>query len=136
MDFTQIIKEGYAMAEEKKELRVAIVGLGRVGNTFLQQLAEREGHGIKVVAVAENNDSSPGIQFAQNRGISVYSDFKEIVKMGDAVDVIFELTGDRFAKMELRGELAKSGNTHTVIAPEVLAFFIWDLIAVGKQFPV
>jgi aspartate-semialdehyde dehydrogenase len=121
---------------EKKELRAAIVGLGRVGSTFLSKLTEKQGQGIKVVVAAETKQDSPGIQTAKENGIRVVSDGKEIIEMGDAIDIIFDLTGNRHAKMELRVKLAKSGNMSTVIAPEVLAFFIWNLIAEGEQFPV
>ena len=40
------------MAVDKKKVNVAIVGLGRVGSTFLAKLAEREGQGVSIVAAA------------------------------------------------------------------------------------
>ncbi len=123
------------MSQEKKDLRAAIIGLGRVGTTFLNKLSERDKQGIKVVVAAESNQDAPGVQVARNKGVRVVSDGGDIIDMGDSIDIVFDLTGNRHARMELRVKLAKSGNMHTVIAPEVLAFFIWNLIAGGERFP-
>jgi glyceraldehyde-3-phosphate dehydrogenase/erythrose-4-phosphate dehydrogenase len=126
---------GFFMETAKKELKVALVGLGRVGSKFLKKLMDRGGRGIKVVAAAEKSEDALGYKLAKDNGITVYSDGMEIIKMGKDVDIIFDLTGERFAKMDLRAELARSGNTHTVIAPEVLSWFIWNIITGGAEFP-
>jgi D-arabinose 1-dehydrogenase-like Zn-dependent alcohol dehydrogenase len=122
------------MAPELKEVKVAIVGLGRVGTTFLKELSGKEAKGIKIVAGAETNEKAPGVELARQLGIAISTD-KEIIEMGEAVDVIFDLTDNRHAKMDLRLKLAKSGNMHTVIAPEPLSVFVWDLVTEGKKFP-
>lgn len=123
------------MAVEKKKVNVAIVGLGRVGSTFLAKLAEREGQGVSIVAAAERDAKSAGVGIAKGKGIKVFGDTKDIVTMGDEVDIIFDLTGNPDARKNLRGELARSGNQHTVIAPEVVAFLIWDLMGAKEDFP-
>jgi len=123
------------MAEEKREVRIAIVGLGRVGSVFLSRLSEKESAGLKIVACAEKRDDAPGVEVAKNKGIPVYKDTKEIVAMGEDVDVIFDLTGNAEARKNLRGELARSGNQHTVIAPEVIAYLIWDLMGETEELP-
>jgi predicted homoserine dehydrogenase-like protein len=118
---------------EVKEIRVAIVGLGRVGSKFLKKLAGMGDQGIKIVAVAERDEDLPGVEFAKKRGITVYSDGKEVIEMGDAVDVIFDLTGDPYAKMELRIMRSKSGSYSTAIAHEALALLTWYLIADDEE---
>ncbi len=121
------------MAEAGKEVRVAIIGLGDVGSTFLAKLAEKGSQGVKIVAAAEVNQSAPGIATAKDNGIEVLSDSKEVVAMGESVDIIFDLTGSADAKRALRSELARSGNQHTVLAPEVVAFLMWDLMGGGAE---
>lgn len=123
------------MAEEKKEVKVAIVGLGQVGSMFLSKLSEREGKGVKIVAAAEISSDSPGVGAAKELGITVHSDSKEIVAMGESIDIIFDLTGNTDAKRSLRSELARSGNQHTVLAPEVVAFLMWDLMGEEGALP-
>jgi len=39
------------------------------------------------------------------------------------------------ARKALRSGMAESNNRHTVVAPEVMAFLIWDLIASGEALP-
>lgn len=125
------------MSVKGRDISVAIVGLGRVGTVFMRKLFDCQDKGIKLVAVAEAeaDDVSTGLRAAKEIGIQVFTDGKDIIQMGSAVDIIFDLTNDRHSKMDLRISLAKSGNMHTVIAPEVLAYFIWNLIASGEQFP-
>ncbi|MDO8707079.1 hypothetical protein [Pseudomonas sp.] len=118
-----------------KEVRIAIAGLGRVGSKFLQKLTDRIGSGVKIIAVVEANPDAPGVKIAEAGGIRVYRDVQDIVNLGDAVDVIFDLTGSIEVRKALRSGLAESNNRHTVVAPEVVAFLIWDLIAAGEAFP-
>lgn len=123
------------MATEKKDVNVAIVGLGRVGSTFLEKLTEKERQGVKIVAAAEPNQNSPGVKIAKDKGIRVYGDSKDVIALGEGVDIIFDLTGNAEARKALRSGLAQSGNQSTVVAPEVIAFLVWDLMAVGERFP-
>lgn len=118
-----------------KEVRIAIAGLGRVGSRFLQKLTEQRSSGIKIIAAVEANPDAPGVRIAAERKIEVYRDIKEAVKLGDSIDVIFDLTGSMEVRKALRSGLAESNNRHTVVAPEVVAFLIWNLIATGEAFP-
>ncbi len=122
------------MPAELKVVKVAIVGLGRVGTMFLKDLSGQEAKGIRIVACAEKDEKAPGIELARRIGLRICTD-NAIIEMGAGVDVIFDLTDNRHAKMDLRLRLAKSGNMHTVIAPELLSMFIWDLVTEGKLFP-
>lgn len=123
------------MATEKKDVNVAILGLGRVGSTFLEKLTEKERQGIKIVAAAEPNQNSEGVKIAKDKGIRVYSDSKDVIALGEGVDIIFDLTGNPDARKALRSGLAQSGNQNTVVAPEVIAFLVWDLMGGGAGFP-
>lgn len=118
-----------------KDVKIAIAGLGRVGSKFLQKLTDRRSSGVKIIGVAEANPDAPGVKFAETKEIKVYRDIQDIVKLGDAVDVIFDLTGSIEVRKALRSGLAESNNRHTVVAPEVIAFLIWDIMAAGEAFP-
>ncbi|MBI5560701.1 MAG: hypothetical protein HY883_05445 [Deltaproteobacteria bacterium] len=123
------------MAGNKKDVRVAIVGLGRVGSTFLGKFAAKEGNGIKIIAASERNANAPGVEPAKKRGIPVHQSSKEIVAMSEAVDIIFDFTGNPDTRRTLRSELARSGNQHTVIAPEMFAILMWNMMGEEGEFP-
>lgn len=118
-----------------KEVKIAIVGLGRVGSLFLQKLTEQNSSGVKLIAVVEARADAPGVKIAEEKKIKIYKEVQDIVRLGDAVDVVFDLTGSAEARRALRSGLAGSNNRHTVVAPEVVAFLIWGLIASGEAFP-
>lgn len=117
-----------------KKINVALFGLGKVGSTFLNKLVEFDGKTITIVAVAEKDANASGLKIAQDRGIKVYSD-QQIIDMGDDVDIIFELTGNSEARRSLRMAMVTSNNSHTVIAPEIMAFFVWNLMTEEENLP-
>lgn len=119
-------------------IHIAIVGLGRVGSLVFDKMSEREGKGVRIVAVAQRGPDHPVAQAAQARGIRVFQDGLEMVeRIGSEIDVLFDLTGDPGFRQKLREALARSGNHHTVIAPELIAHLIWALIANGgEELPV
>ena len=121
---------------KKKEVNIAIVGLGRIGGMFLKKLLEKERQGINIMGVVEQNEDAPGIELAKNKGIKIYDSLDKLLYLSQEVDVIFDLTGNIDARENLRGGLSRTKNQHTVIAPEVIAFLIWNLIAQGsEEFP-
>lgn len=117
------------------EIKVAIMGLGRVGSVFFNKLLDKEGQGVRIAAVADHHDDYPAVQEARRRGIPVYRDGLQLAEIGEDLDIIFDLTGNATARQKLREALAASGNRHTVIAPETVAFVIWALMAEGATLP-
>jgi hypothetical protein len=107
-----------------------------VGGTFLEKLLASESKGIVIVGAAESNIDSPGAKLAMDKGITIYENVENLVEMGDKIDIIFELTGDMKAKKSLREAMVRTSNSHTVIAPEIMAFFIWDLISDDEELAV
>ena len=122
----------------KKTIKVALIGLGKVGEAFAEHFLEKIQEGgmpIEIVAVADPEINSPvALGFAQN-GIPVFRDGRDIVKLGDNVDIIFDLSGNSAASQDLRLKLMESKNRHTVIAPEVLARLLWFLFDEGRDLP-
>ena len=110
------------------KIKVAILGLGHIGEKFAEEFLEiiQEGKKpVEIVAVAHHHLDSPvALGFSQS-GVPVYEDALDVVKLGDKVDIIFDLTGDASTRQGLREGLQASGNRHTVIAPEVVAKLMW-----------
>lgn len=118
-----------------KEVKIAIAGLGRVGSLFLKKMTEQKGRGTKIVGLVEASLDAPGVKIAEKENIKVYPTVQDLLRLGDSVDVIFDLTGSMEVRKALRSGMSESNNRHTVIAPEIMAFLIWDLIASGEAFP-
>lgn len=108
------------------ELKIAIVGLGRVGSEFMNQILMHKDKGINVLAAAEMSDTL-GRKMAQEAGVPLKTD-DEIVAMGEEVDIIFDLSGSADARKKLRESMESAGNRHTVIAPENVAYLLWSVM--------
>jgi predicted dehydrogenase len=111
---------------------IAVIGLGRIGSAFLGAMLQKK-QSINLCCVAERMDTPAKAQAAA-AGIKI-STLEEIVAMGDAIDVIFDLTGIPDVRRELREKLLTSNNSHTVIASETIARLIWSLIS-DEALPV
>jgi homoserine dehydrogenase len=111
-----------------ENIRVALLGLGEVGETFAEQFLEKIQESkipVEIVAVAHRHLESPvALGFAQNN-IPVYKDALDITEMGEKVDIIFDLSGNTWVRQNLRLKLLETKNHHTVIAPEVIARLLW-----------
>ena len=116
-------------------VKVALLGLGEVGETFAEHFLEKiqENHvKVEIVAAAHHNLESPvALGFIQN-GVPVFKDALEVVSMGAKVDIIFDLTGDPELRKKLRVALQETHNQHTVIAPEVVAHLLWNFFGEGE----
>lgn len=118
-----------------KVVRVALLGLGDVGEVFAEHFLEKiqEDHvNVEIVAVAHRNLESPvALGFSQS-GVPVFKDALEVVSLGARVDIIFDLTGDPDLRAQLRSSLQAANNRHTVIAPEVVAHLLWNFFGEGE----
>lgn len=106
---------------------IAIVGLGEIGGRFLDEILRLGDRGIRVVCVAQHSDT-PGKQRAQQAGIPIKTT-DEMIAMGGAIDVIFDLTGNPEVRKDLRAKMQATGNRHTIIAPETMARMLWAVIS-------
>jgi predicted dehydrogenase len=123
----------------KEPIRIALVGLSEAGEVFAEHLLEKaQEHDvpIDIVAIADMHpDSAVALGFSQN-GVPVYTDAREIAKLGDAVDIIFELSGRPSVRQELRLALLEHKNIHTVLASEVMARLLWYFFGEKGELPV
>lgn len=111
-----------------QKIKVALLGLGSVGQEFAEHFLEiiQEGKKpVEIVAVAHRHLDSPIALGFQHSGVPVYENALDVVKLGEKVDIIFDLTGDPDTRQALRHKLMETNNRHTVIAPEVIAQLMW-----------
>lgn len=108
-----------------KQLRIGIIGAGKTGKLLIEQLAGFDF--VKIVMVADIREDAPGFVFAKEKGIPVTKNFMEVAKLGEQVDMIIEVTGQRDVKLDLRSYMQDSGNKHTVIVPELVAVLLMSM---------
>lgn len=121
-----------------KSIKVAIIGLGEAGEIFSEHLLEKiqlEKKPVEIVALADPDLNSPvALGFSQNH-VPVYKDFLDILKLGEEVDIIFNLSGDPAISQRVRIELLNLKNRHTTIASEEMAQLIWCFFGESRDLP-
>jgi homoserine dehydrogenase len=111
-----------------EKIKVALLGLGDIGQEFAEhflEIIQEGGKPVEIVAVAHEQLDSPIVLGFQQNGVHVYENAVDVVGMGDAVDIIFDLTGNADTRQALRKGMMESNNNHTVIAPEIMAQLLW-----------
>jgi predicted dehydrogenase len=119
-----------------ENIKVALLGLGRIGEQFANSLSSHIEGGnkpIKIVAVAERDPESPAAKKFAAEGVKVFTDAAEIASLGDQVDIIFDLTGVPAVRQTLREALMAADNRHSVIVPEVFARMLWSFLEDGVE---
>ena len=117
-----------------RRINVAIAGLGKVGSQFLDALLSVSTENVKVIAVAEPREDLESVKKAKEKGIAYYRDARDMLRsLEDAIDVLFELTGDAVVKTDLYEIISQTANKRTVIVPEPVAFLVWSLITSKAQ---
>ncbi len=120
------------------KIRVALLGLGEVGELFAERLLAKIQESklpIEIVAVADRNTESPVALGFKHSGVPVFKHAFEVIKLGDHVDIVFDLTGDPLVRKALRLQMKDSENTHTVIVPEVVARLLFYFFAEEAKLP-
>lgn len=119
-------------------VKVALLGLGGVGETFAEHFLEKiqEEHvNVEIVAVAHRDLDSPVAMGFSHSHVPVFKEALEVVDLGDKVDIIFDLTGNAELRQKLRARMQETGNRHTVIAPEIFAHLLWNFFGEEAALP-
>ncbi len=120
------------------KIKVALLGLGNVGEAFAEHFLakiQEEHIDVEIVAVASRKLDTPvALGFAHSK-VPVFQDAMEVIKLGEQVDLIFDLTGNAELRQKLRAGLQASNNRHTVIAPEVFARLLWNFFGERQALP-
>lgn len=109
----------------EKQIKIGIIGAGKTGKYLIEQLNGFDF--ISIVQVADIQEDAPGYVFAKENGIPVTTDFMNVVRLGEEVDIIFEVTGRKDVKLGLRSYMQETGNKHTVIVPELVAVLMMSM---------
>jgi len=122
-------------------VRIAILGMTPAGETFAEHMLEKiqlEERPIRIVAVADPNPDHPVMLGFQYNNTEVFTDYLDVAKMAEDIDIIFDMTNDRLLTQKLRLELLERKNRHTIIASEQVARLVWiffneDTDLLGKK---
>jgi 3-hydroxyisobutyrate dehydrogenase-like beta-hydroxyacid dehydrogenase len=110
-----------------KAFRIGVIGAGETGTPLLRQLLDAPF--VEVVAVADLNADTPGMQLAREHGVKVTPIGLDIAELGAGVDIIIDMTGSPKVREDLRRYMQFSGNSHTVIVHERVALLMLSLCA-------
>lgn len=109
--------------------RIAVIGAGETGTPLLQKLLDAPF--VKLLGVADLDVEAPGMRLARDKGVTTTTDFMELARLGEAVDVLIDVTGVPKVREALRQHMQDSGNHHTLIVHEVVVQLLLSLLA-GK----
>jgi len=104
---------------------VGIIGAGQAATELLNQLANAEF--VDIVGIADLNTEAPGILLAEKHGINTTTDMKNILELGESLDIIIDVTGVHVVREKLRQHMVESNNRHTVIMHERIAALMVSL---------
>ncbi|MDH5718410.1 MAG: Gfo/Idh/MocA family oxidoreductase [Spirochaetia bacterium] len=113
-------------------MNIAVIGLGKIGTSFLRNMIMQKDKGVNVLAVSEEAET-PGREAAQKENIPVMS-IHEIGNLADKIDIIFDLSGNIETRKILNSFHESQSNKHTVIVRENVVFLFWAIIE-GKTVP-
>ncbi|MGE5492775.1 MAG: oxidoreductase [Actinomycetota bacterium] len=107
------------------KIRIAVVGAGETGTPLLRTLLDAPF--VEIVGVADLDTDMPGMKLARERGVSTTKDFMDFVRLGNGVDILIDVTGAAKVRDQLRTEMQKTGNHHTIIMHEMIAVLLMSL---------
>ena len=108
-----------------QKIRIGVIGAGETGTPLLKQLLDASF--VDVVGVADLSAEMPGIKLAREHGIATYSDCMELARLGEAIDILIDVTGVPKVRDMLRDHFQKSNNHHTIIMHELIAVLMMSL---------
>ncbi|MBP2227601.1 oxidoreductase [Azospirillum agricola] len=109
--------------------RVAVIGAGETGTPLLHKLLDAPF--VELLGVADLDREAPGVTLARERGVPTTTDFMELARLGERLDVLIDVTGVPAVREALRREMQESGNHHTLIVHEVVVQLLLSLLS-GK----
>ena len=106
-------------------ISIAVVGGGKTGTPLLQNLIDLDF--IKVVGVADISEEAPGILIAKERGINITKNFMDFAQMGENIDIIVDVSGDKNVREKMRTYFNENNNNHTILMPELIAVLMMSM---------
>lgn len=107
--------------------RVAVIGAGETGTPLIERLLDAPF--VVMVGVADLDADAPGMTMARARGIATTTDFLDFARMGEAVDVLIDVTGVAKVREALRAQMRQTDNHHTIIVHEMVVQLMLSLLS-------
>jgi predicted dinucleotide-utilizing enzyme len=107
-------------------INVGIIGAGETGAPLLELLLDAEF--VNVMGVADLDPEQPGMVLAREHGVTTTPDFMDLARLGEAVDIMIDVTGVRAVRDQLRQHFEASHNNHTIIMHERIVMLVLSLI--------
>ena len=111
----------------KDIFRIAVIGAGETGTPLLTQLLDAPF--VEILGVADMDAEAPGMRLARERGVATTTDFMDLARLGEAVDVLIDVTGVPKVREALRQHMQDSGNSHTLIVHEMVVQLMLSLLS-------
>ncbi|MFC5359845.1 oxidoreductase [Azospirillum himalayense] len=111
----------------KDIFRIAVIGAGETGTPLLTQLLDAPF--VEILGVADLDAEAPGMRLARARGVATTTDFMDLARLGEAVDVLIDVTGVPKVREALRQHMQDSGNSHTLIVHEMVVQLMLSLLS-------
>lgn len=116
------------------KVSVALIGAGRTGTPLLKELVKYPY--VEIVGAADLDPAAEGITFAKGRGVFTTSDPMDLVKKGEAIDILIEVSGDVDLKKRIKDYFEQIGNKKTIIMHDLVArLFISVCAQQGELVP-
>jgi len=116
------------------QVSVALIGAGRTGTPLLKEMVKYPY--VEIVGVADLEPAAEGIIFARDKGIFTTSDPMDLVKKGEAIDILIEVSGDVDLKKRIKDYFEQIGNKKTIIMHDLVArLFISVCTQQGELIP-
>ena len=106
--------------------RVAVVGAGETGTPLLRKLLAAPF--VELLGVADLDPEAPGMRLVSHRGVKTTTDFQELARLGEQLDVLIDVTGVAAVRESLRKAMQETGNHHTVIVHEMVVQLMLSLL--------
>ncbi len=113
-----------------EKVKIALIGAGRTGTPLLRELFKYPF--VEVVGVADLNPQAEGMKLAREKGIYTTQDPMELVKKGEEIDVLIEVSGDRSLKRRIKDYFEEINNKKTIIMHDLIAR-LFITVCTGKQ---
>jgi len=110
----------------KDTFRIAVIGAGETGTPLLQKLLDAPF--VELLGVADLDAEAPGMRLARAKGVATTTDFMELARLGEAVDVLIDVTGVPKVREALRHHMQETDNHHTLIVHEVVVQLLLSLL--------
>jgi acetaldehyde dehydrogenase (acetylating) len=102
-----------------EKINIALIGAGRTGTPLLKEMLKYSY--INVVGVADLNESADGMKLAANNGIFTTTTPVDLIKKGEEIDILVEVSGDLTLKKIIKDYMQSTNNKKTIIMHDLVA---------------